>query len=147
VQQLQPLLAAELLAAELLAAELLAAELLAAELLALQRHASERVLQQKVPEQDRSLQSMQRHAEAADDTTYPAKLQHLVPTLGNNFAGRQRQLLVPPRSVPNAVGGRAVEAQRGELGVVQDAGDEVAYCSDRDVVFFLLNSASRCSRI
>ncbi len=53
VQQLQPMQSLQ--------------PLLAAELLALQRHASERVLQQKVPEQDRSLQSMQRHAEAADD--------------------------------------------------------------------------------
>jgi hypothetical protein len=39
--------------------------------------------------------------------------------------------------VPNAVGGLVVEVQRGELGVVQGAGDEVACGSDRDVVVML----------
>jgi hypothetical protein len=39
--------------------------------------------------------------------------------------------------VPNAVGGLVVEVQLGELGVVQDAGDEVANSSDRDVVEIL----------
>ena len=42
-----------------------------------------------------------------------------------------------PRIVPNAGGGLVVEVQRGELGVVQDAGDEVASGSDRDFVIGL----------
>ena len=39
-----------------------------------------------------------------------------------------------PRVVPNAGGGLVVEDQLGEIGVVQDAGDEVASDRDRDVV-------------
>ena len=45
-----------------------------------------------------------------------------------------------PRIVPNAGGGLVVEGQRGKFGVVQDAGDEVAGGSDRDVVALLWNS-------
>ena len=56
---------------------------------------------------------------------------------GHSVAGRQRQPLALPRGVPNAVGGRVVEVQRGELGVEQDAGDEVAGGSDRDFVVIL----------
>ena len=71
---------------------------------------------------------------------YPQKLEHhrpWVPAIGHNIAGQQRQPLALPRGVPNAGGGRVVEVQLGELGVVQDAGDEVACGSDRDVVAIL----------
>ena len=36
--------------------------------------------------------------------------------------------------MPDAGGGLVVEDQLGEIGVVQDAGDEVASDRDRDVV-------------
>ena len=45
-----------------------------------------------------------------------------------------------PRIVPNAGGGLVVEGQRRKIGVVQDAGDEVAGGSDRDFVALLWNS-------
>ena len=79
--------------------------------------------------------SRERHiATARANTAYPQKLEHRRPALGHSVAGRQRQPLALPRGVRNAVGGRVVEVQRGEIGVVQDAGDEVACGSDRDVV-------------
>ena len=65
---------------------------------------------------------------------YPQKLEHRLPALGHSVAGRKRQPLALPRGVPNAVGGLVVEVQLGELGVVQDAGDEVASGSDRDFI-------------
>ena len=74
---------------------------------------------------------------ARANTAYPQKLEHRRPALGHSVAGRQRQPLALPRGVPNAVGGRVVEDQLGELGVVQDAGDEVANSSNRDVVVLL----------
>ena len=71
---------------------------------------------------------------ARANTAYPQKLEHRRPALGHNVAGRQQQPLALPRGVPNAVGGLVVEGQLGELGVAQDAGDEVARGSDTDVV-------------
>ena len=44
------------------------------------------------------------------------------------------QPFAAPRVVPDAGGGLVVEDQLGEIGVVQDAGDEVASDRDRDVV-------------
>ena len=64
----------------------------------------------------------------------PQKLEHRRPPLGRNLAGRNGQPLALPRGVPNAGGGLVVEVQLGELGVVQDAGDEVASGSDRDFI-------------
>ena len=76
---------------------------------------------------------------ARANTAYPQKLEHSRPALGHSGAGRQQQPLALPRGVPNAGGGLAlvVEDQPGELGVVQDAGDEVARGSDRDFVIGL----------
>ena len=74
---------------------------------------------------------------ARANTAYPQKHEHRSPALGHNVAGRQRQPLALPRGVPNAGGGLVVEAQRAELGVVQDAGDDVASNSNRDVVVAL----------
>jgi hypothetical protein len=75
---------------------------------------------------------------ARANTAYQQKLEHRHPvTLGHSVAGRQRQPLALPRSVPNAGGGGGLvaEVQRGDkVGLVQDAGDEVACGSDRDVV-------------
>ena len=69
--------------------------------------------------------------------TYPQKIEHRRPARGHNVSGRQRQPLALPRGVRNAGGGLEIEGQRGELGVVQDAGDEVASGSSRDVVVIL----------
>ncbi len=74
---------------------------------------------------------------ARANTAYPQKLEHSRPALGHSGAGRQRQPLTLPRGVPNAVGGLVVEVQLGEVGVVQDAGDEVAYGRNRDDVAVL----------
>ncbi len=79
--------------------------------------------------------SRARHIPTAHaNTAYPQKLEHRPPALVHSVAGRQRQPLALPRGVPNPVDGVVVEVQLGELGVVQDAGDEVACGSDRDVV-------------
>ena len=72
-----------------------------------------------------------------ENTAYPQILEHSHPALGHCVAGRQRQPLALPRGVPNAVGGLVVEEQSGEVGVVQDAGDEVAGGRDRDFVISL----------
>ncbi len=80
-------------------------------------------------------ESHERHITTARaNTAYPQKLEHRRPAPGRSVAGRQRQPLALPRGVPNAGVGPVVEVQRGEVGVVQDAGDEVAYGSDRDAV-------------
>ena len=78
--------------------------------------------------------SRARHTPTARaNTAYPQKLEHLLPVLvGQNVSGRQRQPLTLPRGVQNAAGGMVVEAQRDEIRVVQDAGDEVACGSARD---------------
>ena len=73
---------------------------------------------------------------ARANTAYPQKLEHRPPAL-HSVPGRQRQPLALPRGVRNAGGGLVAEEQRGELGVVQDAGDEVACGSDRDFVMLL----------
>jgi len=72
------------------------------------------------------------HSDCARKQRVPKKLEHRRPALGHSVPGRQQQPLALPRGVTNAVGGLVVEVQRGELGVVQDAGDEVACGSDRD---------------
>ena len=67
----------------------------------------------------------------------PQKLEHRRPPLGRNLAGRNGQPLALPRRVPNAGGGLVVEGQPGEVGVVQDAGDEAACGSDRGLIILL----------
>ena len=69
----------------------------------------------------------------------PQKLEHRRPPLGRNFAGRNGQPLALPRRVPrlNAGGGRVVEGQPGEVGVMQNAGDEAACGSDRGLIILL----------
>ena len=67
----------------------------------------------------------------------PQKLEHRRPPLGRNLAGRNGQPLALPRRVPNAGRGSVVEEQRGEVGVVQDAGDEAACGSDRGLIILL----------
>ena len=74
------------------------------------------------------------HSDCARKQRVPKKLEHRRPALGHSVAGRQRQPLALPRGVPNAVGGLVVEVQLGEVGVVQDTGDEVACGRDRDFV-------------
>ena len=125
----------------------------------LQRHTCERALREHGPPQRVVLQNARKHAAAAGDgksrcgaehkrhalaehgavctTAHPQKLEHCRPALGHSVAGRQRQPLAVPRGVLNAGGGPGVEVQLGELGVVQDAGDEVACGRDRDVVAIL----------
>ena len=78
----------------------------------------------------------------------PQKLEHRRPPLGRNLAGRNGQPLALPRRVPrlNAGGGRVVEGQLGEVGVVQNAGDEAACGSDRGVVAVLGFSLRRIER-
>ena len=66
------------------------------------------------------------------------KLEHREPSLSRNFGGRHGQRFAAPRVVRNAGGGRVVEVQRGELGVVQGAGDEVARDRDGDVFVAVL---------
>ena len=61
------------------------------------------------------------------------KLEHRRPSLSRNFGGRHGQRFAAPRVVRNTGGGLVVEAQIGELRVVQGAGDEVARDRDRDV--------------
>ena len=68
------------------------------------------------------------------------KLEHISPSLGHDVGGRHRQPFAVPRIVPNAGGGLVVEVQICKFGVVQDAGDEVARGSDRDIVAVLWNS-------
>jgi hypothetical protein len=58
------------------------------------------------------------------------KLEHLRPSRSNNFGGREGQRLTAPPIVRNAGRGQVAEVHRGELRIVQDAGDEVA--RDRD---------------
>ncbi len=74
---------------------------------------------------------------ARANTAHPQKLEHLRPALVHSIAGRQRQPLALPRGVPNAGGGLFIEVKPGELGGVQDAGDEVACGSDSDAVISL----------
>ena len=76
----------------------------------------------------------------------PQKLEHRRPPLGRNLTGRNGQPLALPRRVPNAGGRRVVEAHRGEVGVVQNAGDEAACGSDRGVVAVLGFSLRRIER-
>ena len=76
----------------------------------------------------------------------PQKLEHRRPPLGRNLAGRNGQPLALPRRVPNAGGGLVVEVQRGEVGVVQNAGDEAACGSDRGLVAVLGFSVRRIER-
>ena len=76
----------------------------------------------------------------------PQELEHRRPPLGRNFAGRNGQPLALPRRVPNAGGGRVAEVQLGELGVVQDAGDEAACGGDRGIVVLLGCGVRRMER-
>ena len=84
---------------------------------------------------------------ARANTAYPQKLENRRPAnLGHSVAWRQRQPLALPRGVRNAGGGLVAEEQRGEPGVVQDAGDEVACGSDMDFVVLLGCSVRRIER-
>ena len=85
-------------------------------------------------------------AKSISTANLPQKLEHLRPPLGRNFAGRNGQPLALPRRVPNAGGGRVAEVQRGELGVVQNAGDEAACGSDGGAVILLGCSVRRTER-
>ena len=83
-------------------------------------------------------ESHERHITTARaNTAYPQKLEHRRPAPGRSVAGRQRQPLALPCGVRNAGGGLVAEVQLGELGVVLDAGDDVARGRDRDVVITL----------
>ncbi len=85
-------------------------------------------------------------AKSTSNANLPQKLEHCRPPLGCNFAGRNGQPLALPRRVPNAGGGRVAEVQLGELGVVQDAGDEAACGSNRGAVALLGCSVRRIER-
>ncbi len=77
---------------------------------------------------------------ARENTTHSQETQHFRPTLGRNFAGRNRQPFALPRVMADAGGGPVVKGHVGQLDVVQDAGDEVAHGSDADLVVALQNS-------
>ena len=66
--------------------------------------------------------------------------QHFRPSLGHNFAGRNRQPFAFPRVMADAGGGLVGKANVGQLDVVQDAGDDAAHGSDADLVVVLQNS-------
>ena len=83
---------------------------------------------------------------ARANTTHSQPTQHRRPPHGRNSAGRNGQPLALPRRVPNAGGGLVVEVQRGEVGVVQNAGDEAACGSDRGLVAVLGFSVRRIER-
>ena len=92
------------------------------------------------------MQKTYHHFGLPSNANLPQKLEHLLPPLGRNFAGRNGQPLALPRRVPNAGGGRVAEVQLRELRVVQDAGDEAACCSDWGAVALLGCSVRRIER-
>ncbi len=65
------------------------------------------------------------------------RLEHRRPSPSRNFGGRHGQPFAAPCGMPKAGGGLVVEGQLGEIGVAQDAGDEVASNRDRYVVVAL----------
>ena len=77
---------------------------------------------------------------ARENTTHSQETQHFRPTLGRNFAGRNRQPFALPRVMADAGGGLVVKHHGGQLDVVQDAGDDAAHSSDTDSVAVLQNS-------
>ena len=77
---------------------------------------------------------------ARENTTHSQETQHFRPSLGHNFAGRNRQPFALPRVMADAGGGLEVEGHFGQLDVVQDAGDDAAHGSDADFVVVLQNS-------
>jgi hypothetical protein len=68
------------------------------------------------------------------------KRQHRRPSLGHNFAGRNRQPFALPSVIADAGGKVVVKKHGGQLDVVQDAGDDAAHSSDTDLVAALQNS-------
>ena len=78
----------------------------------------------------------------SDFCTGAQKLQHGLPSLGRDFAGRNGQPLTLPRVMTDAGGGRVIEVHDGQLHVVEDAGYEAAHSSDTDFVPALQNSIS-----
>jgi hypothetical protein len=68
------------------------------------------------------------------------KLQNCRPSLGHNFAGRNRQPFALPSVIADAGGGLGVMEIECQLDVVQDAGDDAAHGSDADSVVALQNS-------
>ena len=73
-------------------------------------------------------------------------LTNRAPSATDDRCGRNGQPLALPRRVPDAGGGRMAGIQLGELGVVQDAGDEAACGSDRGVVALLGCGVRRMER-
>ena len=78
---------------------------------------------------------------ARENTTHSQETQHRLPSLGRNFAGRNRKPFAPPSMMADAGGGLVVAVHVGQLAdVVLDAGDDAAHSSDADLVAALQNS-------
>ena len=77
---------------------------------------------------------------ARENTTHSQETQHRLPSLGRNFAGRNRKPFAPPSMMADAGGGLVVKVHVGQLDVVQNAGDDAAHSSDADLVAALQNS-------
>ena len=74
-------------------------------------------------------------------------LKNSAPSATDDRCGRNGQPLAQqPHRVPNAGGGRVAEVQLGELGVVQDAGNEAACGSDSGAVALLGCGVRRMER-
>ena len=69
--------------------------------------------------------------------THSQDPQHSPPSMQHYFAGQHGQPFAPPRVMANAGGGPVVEANVGQLDLVQDAGDEAAHARDGHLVVTL----------
>ena len=68
--------------------------------------------------------------------THSQETQHRLPSLGRNFAGRNRKPFAPPLFTAD-FGGPVVKVHGGQLDVVLDAGDDAAHSSDADLIVVL----------
>ena len=65
--------------------------------------------------------------------THPQERQHRPPSL-RHYCAVHGQPFAAPRVMANAGGGPVVEANGGQLDVVQDAGDDAAHARDGHLV-------------
>jgi hypothetical protein len=70
-------------------------------------------------------------------TTHSQAAQHRRPTLGRDFAGRNRQPFAAPRAMTDAGGWLVVKAHVSELDVMYHAGDDVTHAGHADMVALL----------
>ena len=69
--------------------------------------------------------------------THSQVTQHRRPTLGHDFAGRNRQPFAPPRVMADAGAGLVVKAHVSEIDAMYDAGDYAAHARHLDLVALL----------